>query len=144
PCVQCREKQRKQGKRSRGDILIGDVKRSPGNRQRQQSRNQAHTCPARFHFIETLSTPFPTRQESQKDGCDVPEKNRGIKREMRDSYGRSNEICKLCRACMVEKKLGTERIKTRIEDFLDAGKIDLTIFGGRVVSVYHQASHRQC
>ena len=44
---------------------------------------------------------------------------------------------------MVEEKLGAERVKVRVEDLFDAGKIDLTVFGGWVVSVYPKAGDRQ-
>jgi hypothetical protein len=44
---------------------------------------------------------------------------------------------------MIEKKLGAERIKLWGEDFLDAGEINLAVFGSWMVPVDHQAANGQ-
>ena len=62
---------------------------------------------------------------------------------MRNSYGRGYKVSELSQPGMIEKKFGAERIKLWIEDFLDAGEINLAVFCSWMVAVDHQAANGQ-
>src|SRR5215469_11385461 len=115
-------------------MLVGEVQRGAGHRQRKHGRGQGHPCPLRAFVLEQDPGDVPASEDHQEDGDE-------LKQEFRPGDGNMGEMNESSYPFIEERRLQLEpeelcvmRVQSWIQVALHPSQIHAIVLSARVVT----------
>src|ERR1700733_6918532 len=122
-------------------VLIDDEKRRACDWQSEQCGNERDAGPVRGWFHKAPATEAKASEQHEKNAGQMPEKRDPGKGGMRCAHDSCDGLMKQSDANIEEKKIGVERIKLRMDQFLDGGHVHRHVFDAVVITADQHRCH---
>ncbi len=133
--IQDHEQHGGRGERARVHVLIHDVERGPGHRQREQRSHHHDAAPARQRMVKHQSTQPPAGKQQQKHRQRVPGQQRPVQRNMRELHRCGNQPRIQRHVRVRSEKLRVVGIERGMQNLLDRRNVDGGVFHAGMIAV---------